>query len=105
MELSERKKQILKAVVEHYIDSAEPVGSKLLAQELGVSSATVRNEFAELFEIAQLAQLRELVAHRGGRDAQLLREQLGADRLRGFDVMLHDRLQYLLFAPAQFHWG
>ena len=30
MELSERKKQILKAVVEHYIESAEPVGSKLL---------------------------------------------------------------------------
>ncbi len=56
MELSERKKQILKAVVEHYIDSAEPVGSKLLAQELGVSSATVRNEFAELCEMGYLEQ-------------------------------------------------
>ena len=56
MELSERKKQILKAVVEHYIDSAEPVGSKLLAQELGVSSATVRNEFAELCDMGYLEQ-------------------------------------------------
>ena len=56
MELSERKKQILKAVVEHYIDSAEPVGSKLLARELGVSSATVRNEFAELGELGYLEQ-------------------------------------------------
>ena len=56
MELSERKKQILKAVVEHYIDSAEPVGSKLLAQELGVSSATVRNEFAELCDLGYLEQ-------------------------------------------------
>ena len=56
MELSERKKQILKAVVEHYIESAEPVGSKLLAQELGVSSATVRNEFAELCELGYLEQ-------------------------------------------------
>ncbi len=56
MELSERKKQILKAVVEHYIESAEPVGSKLLAQELGVSSATIRNEFAELCELGYLEQ-------------------------------------------------
>ena len=56
MELSERKKQILKAVVEHYIDSAEPVGSKLLAHELGVSSATVRNEFAELCDLGYLEQ-------------------------------------------------
>ena len=56
MELSERKKQILKAVVEHYIESAEPVGSKLLAQELGVSSATVRNEFAELCDLGYLEQ-------------------------------------------------
>ena len=56
MELSERKKQILKAVVEHYIESAEPVGSKLLAQELGASSATVRNEFAELCDLGYLEQ-------------------------------------------------
>jgi len=56
MELSERKKQILKAVVEHYVDSVEPVGSKLLARELGVSSATVRNEFAELCDMGYLEQ-------------------------------------------------
>lgn len=56
MELSERKKQILKAVVEHYIESAEPVGSKMIAQELGVSSATIRNEFAELCEQGYLEQ-------------------------------------------------
>lgn len=56
MELSERKKRILKAVVEHYIQSAEPVGSKLLAQELDVSSATVRNELAELGDLGYLEQ-------------------------------------------------
>ena len=56
MELSERKKQILKAVVERYIDSAEPVGSKMIAKELGVSSATIRNEFAELCELGYLEQ-------------------------------------------------
>ena len=56
MELSKRKKQILKRVVESYIESAEPVGSKTVAQELGVSSATVRNEFAELCEMGYLEQ-------------------------------------------------
>ncbi len=56
MELSERKKQILKAVVDHYIESAEPVGSKTISLELGVSSATIRNEFAELCDLGYLEQ-------------------------------------------------
>lgn len=48
MDLTERKKQILKRVVEDYIAAAEPVGSKALAEEMGgsVSSATIRNELA-----------------------------------------------------------
>lgn len=58
MELSARKKQILKRVVEDYIASAEPVGSKAIAQEMGgsVSSATVRNELAELSDLGYLEQ-------------------------------------------------
>ncbi len=44
MELSERKKQILKAIIGDYIRTAEPVGSKTLAArpELKFSSATIR---------------------------------------------------------------
>ena len=56
MELSERKKQILKAVVEDYVATAEPVGSKAIAAEMGVSSATVRNELADLVELGYLEQ-------------------------------------------------
>ena len=58
MELSERKKQILKRVVEDYIAAAEPVGSKAIAQEMGgsISSATIRNELAELSEMGYLEQ-------------------------------------------------
>ncbi len=50
--LDDRKKQILKAVVEDYVLSAEPVGSKSLINRhrLKVSSATIRNEMAELEE-------------------------------------------------------
>ena len=56
MELSERKKQILKRVVEDYIAAAEPVGSKAIAQEMGgsISSAPIRNELAELSEMCYL---------------------------------------------------
>ena len=58
MELSERKKKILRAVVESYIQTAEPVGSKAVAELAGlkVSSATIRNELAELTELGYLEQ-------------------------------------------------
>ena len=50
MELTERKKKILRAIVDEYIRTAEPVGSKTIAQMPGMdfSSATIRNEMAEL---------------------------------------------------------
>ncbi len=58
MELTPRKKQILKIVVESYIDTAEPLGSKAIAQRMGdkISSATVRNELADLAELGYLEQ-------------------------------------------------
>ena len=58
MELTDRKKQILKVVVEDYIQTAEPVGSKAIAAEMGgsVSSATIRNELADLVELGYLEQ-------------------------------------------------
>ena len=58
MELSPRKKHILKVVVEEYIDTAEPVGSRAIVSKLEekVSSATIRNELAELVELGYLEQ-------------------------------------------------
>ncbi len=58
MELTARKKQILKVVTERYIDAAEPVSSKYIAQAMGgtVSSATIRNELADLVELGYLEQ-------------------------------------------------
>ncbi|MDD6160725.1 MAG: heat-inducible transcriptional repressor HrcA [Oscillospiraceae bacterium] len=58
MELSERKKKILRAVVESYVQTAEPVGSKAILElaELKVSSATIRNELADLTELGYLEQ-------------------------------------------------
>lgn len=58
MNPSERKKRILAAVIESYVRTAEPVGSKTLADKagLGVSSATIRNEMAELETLGWLLQ-------------------------------------------------
>ena len=58
MELTERKKQILKIVVESYIDTAEPLGSKAIAEKMPgkISSATIRNELADLSEMGYLEQ-------------------------------------------------
>ncbi|MCR5136838.1 MAG: heat-inducible transcriptional repressor HrcA [Oscillospiraceae bacterium] len=58
MSISDRKKRILAAVVDEYIRTAEPVGSKHLAENagLGCSSATIRNELAELVALGYLEQ-------------------------------------------------
>lgn len=56
--LDERKRRILRAIIDDYIDTAEPIGSRTIARkhELGLSSATIRNEMADLEDMGYLAQ-------------------------------------------------
>ena len=56
MELDDRKKKILEIVIEEYTATAEPVGSLKLSKDLGVSSATIRNEMAALEKLGFLEQ-------------------------------------------------
>ena len=58
MELTDRKKQILKIVVDGYVATAEPVSSKAIAEKMPgkISSATIRNELADLVEMGYLEQ-------------------------------------------------
>ena len=58
MELDARKLQILKAVIDEYITSAAPVGSRSISKQEGfhLSSATIRNEMADLEELGYLQQ-------------------------------------------------
>jgi heat-inducible transcriptional repressor len=58
MTIDERKLRILKAIIDDFISTAHPVGSRTLAKkyELGVSSATIRNEMADLEELGYLTQ-------------------------------------------------
>lgn len=53
-DLDKRKRKILQAIVEEYIDTAEPVSSGNLVKELECSSATIRNEMAELERIGYI---------------------------------------------------
>ncbi len=56
--LDDRKRRILQAIIDDYISTAEPVGSRTVARrhELGLSSATIRNEMADLEEMGYLSQ-------------------------------------------------
>lgn len=58
MELSDRKKRILKSIIDAYISSGDPVGSKFLTthSDFTVSSATIRNEMNELENMGYLEQ-------------------------------------------------
>lgn len=58
MDLSERKQKILQAIIDEYVTSAEPVGSRAISKrnELGLSSATIRNEMADLEDMGYLVK-------------------------------------------------
>lgn len=58
IDLTERQLQLLKAIVEEYIETAEPVGSEKLDKKynLGVSPATIRNEMIRLTQMGYLKQ-------------------------------------------------
>ena len=57
-ELDDRKKRILKAVIDDYIENREPVGSRTISKrsDMSFSPATIRNEMADLEEMGYLTQ-------------------------------------------------
>lgn len=88
MELSDRKKKILKAIIGDYIRTAEPVGSKAIASrpELSFSSATIRNEMSELEELGYL----EKPHTSAGRVPSPLGYRLYVDELMGTPETVED---------------
>ena len=55
-ELSERKLKILQAIIKNYLETGEPVGSRTISKytDLNLSSATIRNEMADLEELGYI---------------------------------------------------
>ena len=58
MELDERKVKILNAIIQTYLDTGEPVGSRTISKftDLNLSSATIRNEMADLEDLGYIFQ-------------------------------------------------
>jgi len=58
MQMDERKKKILRAIVQDYVNTAEPVGSRTIARkfDLGISPATIRNEMSDMEELGLIEQ-------------------------------------------------
>ena len=57
-ELDERKRKILKAIIQTYLETGEPVGSRTISKytDLNLSSATIRNEMSDLEELGYIIQ-------------------------------------------------
>lgn len=58
VQLDERKKKILQAIIRNYLETGEPVGSRTISKytDLNLSSATIRNEMADLEELGYIVQ-------------------------------------------------
>lgn len=58
MQLDERKTKILQAIIRNYLETGEPVGSRTISKytDLNLSSATIRNEMADLEEMGYILQ-------------------------------------------------
>ena len=58
LELTERKRKILYAIIRNYLETGEPVGSRTISKytDLNLSSATIRNEMSDLEEMGYIIQ-------------------------------------------------
>ena len=99
--LSDRKKQILKAIIDAHIEYGEPVGSKYLAQDAGLncSSATIRNEMAELEALGLLEQphtsagrVPSQLGYRYYVNALLRRYRMTTDEIEQINETLHQKM-------------
>ncbi|HBR31659.1 MAG: heat-inducible transcriptional repressor HrcA [Eubacteriales bacterium] len=101
MKLSERKKAILKSIVDNYIAGGDPVGSKVLSEssEFKLSSATIRNEMSELEEMGYLKQphtsagrVPTALGYRTYIDSLMERYALSMEELQVLDDLLSTKL-------------
>ena len=102
MELSERKKKVLRSVVDLYIRTAEPVGSKAITElpDMKYSSATIRNEMAELTTMGYLEQphtsagrIPSAAGYRLYVDELMLDYRLSMDETKSINTAIEEKMQ------------
>ncbi len=102
MELTERKKKVLRSIVELYIRTAEPVGSKAIAAmpDMSYSSATIRNEMSELTTMGYLEQphtsagrVPSAAGYRLYVDELMMDYRLSMDETKSINAALEEKMQ------------
>ena len=102
MELTERKKKVLRSVVDLYIRTAEPVGSKAITElpDMKYSSATIRNEMADLTEMGYLEQphtsagrIPSAAGYRLYVDELMLDYRLSMDETHSINMAIEEKMQ------------
>ena len=102
MELTERKKKVLRSIVDLYIRTAEPVGSKAIAQmpDMSYSSATIRNEMADLTALGYLEQphtsagrIPSAAGYRLYVDELMADYRLSMDETRSINIAIEEKMQ------------
>ena len=110
MELSERKQKILEAIIRNYMESGEPVGSRTVSKytDLNLSSATIRNEMADLEELGYILQPHTSAgripsdkAYRLYVDTMLQRKDQEVEEMRELMVEKADKIDLLLKQVAK----
>ena len=102
MALSERKKKVLRSIVDLYIRTAEPVGSKAIAAlpDMKYSSATIRNEMAELTTLGYLEQphtsagrIPSAAGYRLYVDELMMDYRLSIDEAKSINTVIDEKMQ------------
>ena len=102
MELTERKKKVLRSIVDLYIRTAEPVGSKAIAElpDMNYSSATIRNEMADLTTMGYLEQphtsagrIPSAAGYRLYVDELMMDYRLSMDETRSINTAIEEKMQ------------
>ena len=102
MELTERKKKVLRSIVDLYIRTAEPVGSKAIAElpDMNYSSATIRNEMADLTTLGYLEQphtsagrVPSAAGYRLYVDELMADYRLSMDETKSINIAIEEKMQ------------
>lgn len=110
MELDERKEKILKAIIQTYLETGEPVGSRTISKysDLKLSSATIRNEMSDLEELGYIIQPHtsagRIPSDKGYRfyvDQIIMEKDNQVNQMQELMIQRVDRVELLLKQMAQ----
>ena len=110
MELNERKQKILEAIIQNYMETGEPVGSRTVSRyaDMNLSSATIRNEMSDLEEMGYILQPHTSAgripsdkAYRLYVDTMLKNKNAEVEEMKGLLVEKADKIDLLLKQVAK----